>query len=79
MVSVASNIDTNNQHSVGDLLRNTAFVAPCLFTSIAAFILLARSHLYTENLSGQQVWLIGLSVIQVLPVSQDMLLPVLGN
>lgn len=63
MVSVASNVDTNNQHSVGSLLRDTAFVAPCLFTSLAAFILLARSHLYTENLSGQQVWLIGLSVI----------------
>tara|TARA_B100000945_G_scaffold246075_1_gene202389 strand:+ start:6075 stop:6944 length:870 start_codon:yes stop_codon:yes gene_type:complete len=63
MVSVASNLNTNQQHSIWELLRNTALVTSCLFTNIAAFILLARSHLYSENLTGQQVWIIGLTVI----------------
>ena len=63
MVSVASDINTRRQHSIFELLRNKAFSIPCLFSSFAAFVLLARSHLYANDLNEQQVWTIGLGVV----------------
>ena len=63
MVSVVSDINTRRQYSIFELLRNKAFSIPCLFSSFAAFVLLARSHLYANDLNEQQVWTIGLGVV----------------
>ena len=63
MVSVTSDINTSRQHSFFELLRNKAFAVPCLFSSFAAFLLLARSHLYVSELKESQVWTIGLGVV----------------
>ena len=63
MVSVISDINTSRQHSIFELLRNKAFAVPCLFSSFAAFLLLARSHLYVSEMNESQVSSIGLGVV----------------
>ncbi len=65
MASMASDTQANPTYSLIAALRNTALVVPCFFTSAAAFLLLARSHLYTDPLQPQQALLVGSGVIAV--------------
>ncbi len=68
MVSVVSNLKTGRCTSTTEYLRNTALVVPCLFACLAAFLLLARSNLYTDTLTQQQTWLIGLGILSTVAI-----------
>lgn len=68
MVSVASNLKTSRCTSTTELLRNIALVVPCLFVVLAAFLLLARSHQYTDFLTQQQTGLIGFGILSTVAI-----------
>ena len=68
MVSVASNLKTNRYTSTTELLRNIALVFPCLFIVLAAFLLLARSHQYTDFLTQQQTGFIGFGILSTVAI-----------
>ncbi len=68
MVSIASNLKTSRCTSTTELLRNIALVVPCLFVVLAAFLLLARSHQYTDFLTQQQTGLIGFGILSTVAI-----------
>lgn len=68
MISIANNLETSRCTSTTDFLRNTALLVPCLFACLATFLMLARSHLYTDILTQQQTWLIGLGILSTVAI-----------
>ena len=68
MVSFASNLKTSRCTSTTELLRNIALVVPCLFIVLAAFLLLARSHQYTDFLTQQQTGFIGFGILSTVAI-----------
>ena len=65
MTSVTRKLDRAPHQSAADLLRNWALVIPCLFTSFAAFLLLARSNLVSVRLSPFQTLALGFGALIV--------------